>query len=77
VILYASALVVSTALGWPVTWSILAIGVCSVACTSLGGLAADIWSDVAQFALLLWLGTFVAGAYIFVHGGRAVATTDI
>jgi len=71
VILYASALVVSTALGWPVAWSILAIGVFSVAYTSLGGLAADIWSDVLQF-VLLWVGTFVAAAYIFVHGGREV-----
>jgi SSS family transporter len=71
VILYASALVVSTALGWPVTWSILAIGLFSVAYTSLGGLAADIWSDVAQF-VLLWVGTLVAGAYILVHRGRDV-----
>jgi SSS family transporter len=71
VILYASALVVSTALGWPITWSILAIGVFSVAYTSLGGLAADIWSDVAQF-VLLWGGVFVAAAYVFVHGGRDV-----
>src|SRR5688572_30068033 len=71
VILYASALVVSTAIGWPITWSILAIGVFSVAYTSLGGLVADIWSDVAQF-VLLWGGTFVAGAYVFVHGGREV-----
>ena len=71
VILYASALVVSTAIGWPITWSILAIGLFSVAYTSLGGLAADIWSDVVQF-VLLWGGTFVAGAYVFVHGGRAV-----
>jgi SSS family solute:Na+ symporter len=71
VILYASALVVSTALGWPVTWSILAIGIFSVAYTSLGGLAADIWSDVAQF-ILLWVGTLVAAAYVFVHGGRDV-----
>jgi SSS family solute:Na+ symporter len=71
VILYASALVVSTAIGWPITWSILAIGLFSVAYTSLGGLAADIWSDVVQF-ILLWGGTFVAAAYIFVHGGRGV-----
>ena len=71
VILYASALVVSTAIGWPIAWSIVAIGVFSVAYTSLGGLAADIWSDVAQF-ILLWGGTFVAAAYIFVHGGRDV-----
>jgi SSS family solute:Na+ symporter len=71
VILYASALVVSTALGWPIVWSILAIGVFAVAYTSLGGLVADIWSDVLQF-VLLWGGTFVAGAYVLVHGGREV-----
>jgi SSS family solute:Na+ symporter len=71
VILYASALVVSTAIGWPIAWSILAIGIFSVAYTSLGGLVADIWSDVAQF-VLLWGGTFVAAAYVFVHGGREV-----
>ena len=71
VILYASALVVSTALGWPVAWSILAIGLFSVAYTSLGGLAADVWSDVAQF-ILLWGGTVVAAGYVFIHGGSDV-----
>jgi SSS family transporter len=71
VILYASALVVSTALGWPILWSILAIGIFSVAYTSLGGLAADIWSDVVQF-VLLWGGTLVAAVYLLLHGGRGV-----
>ena len=71
VILYASALVVSTALGWPVAWSILAIGLFSVAYTSLGGLVADVWSDVAQF-ILLWGGTIVAAGYVLVHGGTDV-----
>jgi SSS family solute:Na+ symporter len=71
VILYASALVVSTALGWPIVWSILAVGLFSVAYTSLGGLVADIWSDVLQF-ILLWGGTFVAAAYLLMHGGREV-----
>ena len=71
VILYASALVVTTAIGWPITWSILAVGLFSVAYTSLGGLIADIWSDVLQF-VLLWGGTFVAAAYLLVHGGREV-----
>jgi SSS family transporter len=71
VILYASALVVTTAIGWPITWSILAVGLFSVAYTSLGGLIADIWSDVLQF-ILLWGGTFVAAAYLLVHGGREV-----
>jgi SSS family solute:Na+ symporter len=71
VILYASALVVSAALGWPVVWSIVALGLFSVAYTSLGGLAADVWSDVVQF-VLLWGGTLVAAAYVFVHGGTEV-----
>lgn len=71
VILYASALVVSTAIGWPIVWSILAVGLFSVAYTSLGGLVADIWSDVLQF-ILLWGGTFVAAAYLLMHGGREV-----
>jgi SSS family solute:Na+ symporter len=71
VILYASALVVSTALGWPVAWSILAIGLFSVAYTSLGGLAADVWSDVVQF-VLLWGGTLVAAVFVLVHGGAEV-----
>ena len=71
VILYASALVVSTALDWPLTWSILAVGMFSVAYTSLGGLAADVWSDVVQF-VLLWAGTLAAAAYVLVHGGSDV-----
>ena len=68
VILYASALVVSAALGWPVAWCIVALGLFSVAYTSLGGLAADVWSDVAQF-VLLWGGTLVAAVYVVVHAG--------
>lgn len=71
VILYASAIVVSAALGWPVTWSILAVGLFSVAYTSLGGLAADIWSDVVQF-ILLWGGTLIAAAYLLIHAGGEI-----
>lgn len=71
VVLYASALVVSEALGWPVTTALLAIGLFSVFYTSLGGLAADIWSDVVQF-IILWAGTFVAAAYVLFHEGLDV-----
>lgn len=71
VILYASALVISTAIGWPIVWSLVALGLFSVAYTSLGGLAADIWSDVVQF-VLLWGGTLVAAIFVLVHGGPAV-----
>lgn len=71
VVLYASALVVAEALDWPVEGAILAVGLFSVAYTSLGGLAADVWSDVVQLAVL-WVGTIAAAGYVLLHGGAAV-----
>jgi SSS family solute:Na+ symporter len=71
VVLYASAVVVAEAVGWPVERAILAVGIFSVAYTSLGGLAADVWSDVIQL-VVLWVGTIVSAAYVFAHGGTAV-----
>lgn len=71
VILYASSLVVAQALGWPVDAALIAVGLVSVAYTSLGGIVADIWSDVIQF-VLLWGGTGVAAWYVIDHGGMAV-----
>lgn len=71
VILYASALVVSVALGVPVDVAILAVGLFSVAYTSLGGIAADIWSDAIQL-VILWGGTLVSALYLLRHAGWAV-----
>jgi SSS family transporter len=71
VVLYASALVVAQALGWPVEAALLLVGAFSVAYTGLGGIVADIWSDVLQLALL-WGGTFVCGFYVLAHAGSAV-----
>jgi SSS family solute:Na+ symporter len=71
VILYASSLVVAQALAWPVDAALLAIGLFSVAYTSLGGIVADIWSDVIQL-VLLWGGTLVSAWYVFDHAGVAV-----
>lgn len=71
VILYASSLVVSRALGESVEASLLLIGLFSVAYTSLGGIVADIWSDVLQLALL-WAGTLVSAFYVLEHAGAAV-----
>ena len=68
VILYASALVVSEATGLGVTGALLAVGLLSVAYTSLGGIVADIWSDVIQLALL-WLGTLVSVVYLLGRPG--------
>jgi SSS family solute:Na+ symporter len=71
VILYASALVVSEALGWTVVASLLAVGLFSVAYTSLGGIVADIWSDVVQLALL-WGGTLAAAAALLAERGAVL-----
>ncbi len=71
VILYASALVVAEALGWSVDGTILLIGLFSVLYTSLGGIVADIWSDVVQL-LLLWAGVVAGGVYILVRHGWTV-----
>jgi SSS family transporter len=71
VILYASSLVVSEALGWRVVPSLLAVGLFSVAYTSLGGIVADIWTDVVQLALL-WGGTLLAAADVIAERGPAL-----
>jgi SSS family solute:Na+ symporter len=71
VILYASSLVVAQALGLSLEGSILLIGLFSVAYTSLGGIVADIWSDVLQLAIL-WAGILVSALYILEHAGAAV-----
>lgn len=71
VVLYASALVLAPALGWPLDLALLLVGLFSVAYTGLGGIVADIWSDVVQLALL-WGGTFVCAVYVLAHGGVAV-----
>ncbi|HEY7699293.1 MAG TPA: sodium transporter [Vicinamibacteria bacterium] len=68
VILYASALVVAQALGCSVNAALLGVGLFSVAYTSLGGIVADIWSDVLQL-VLLWGGTFVCAFYLLEHAG--------
>lgn len=71
VILYASSLVVAKALDWPVDTTLVLVGFVSVLYTGLGGIVADIWSDVIQL-VLLWGGTFVSAAYVVAHGGPAV-----
>ncbi|MGE0453466.1 MAG: sodium/solute symporter [Vicinamibacteria bacterium] len=68
VILYASALVVAEALGWTLVASLLAVGLAAIAYTSVGGLAADVWTDVVQL-VLLWSGTLAAAGYVFWHTG--------
>ena len=78
VILYASALVVAAVTGWSFVASLLVVGGVAVAYTTLGGLTADVVSDVAQFAVL-WGGTLVTCVLLAItlRGQAALlATTD-
>ncbi|MDP2875606.1 MAG: hypothetical protein Q8O00_05425, partial [Holophaga sp.] len=68
VILYASALVVARATGWSVDGALLAVGLFAVLYTSLGGIAADIWSDVLQL-IVLWVGTVASAGYLLWRHG--------
>lgn len=58
VILYASSLVVSALTGWEVATSLWIVAVVAAVYTTLGGLVADVISDVLQFGLL-WGGTLL------------------
>jgi SSS family solute:Na+ symporter len=71
VVLYASALVVAEALGTSLVPTLVALGGLSVAYTSLGGIAADIWSDVLQLAIL-WVGTIASGLFVLYRTGPEV-----
>ena len=68
VVLYASALVVATVFGISTDAAILYVGLFSVAYTSLGGIAADIWSDVLQL-VVLWVGTVLSCGYLLFQYG--------
>jgi len=52
VVLYSCAMIFEGAAGWPLWFSILLIGIVCIIYTSMGGLKAIIWTDVAQFAII-------------------------
>lgn len=53
VVLFASAVVLQPATGWPVWFSVLLVGVISTAYTTMGGISSVIWTDVLQFFILV------------------------
>jgi SSS family solute:Na+ symporter len=71
VVLYASALVVAQALGCSVDAALLLVGLFAAAYTGLGGIVADIWSDVIQL-FLLWGGTAVCAIALVAERGGAL-----
>lgn len=63
VVVYTSALVVAAVTSWSVGLSLAVVAGVAAVYTTLGGLLADVASDVLQF-VLLWGGTVVAGAFV-------------
>ena len=52
-VIYAPSLALSVVSGIPLGGCLLAMGLLATAYTVLGGLAADVWTDVVQFVLML------------------------
>jgi SSS family transporter len=82
VVLYASAKIFEGAAGWPAWFSIILVGVIGILYTTMGGFRAVVWTDLAQFivlvgglGLILWaslakmnMGLFDMVGYSFSHG---------
>jgi solute:Na+ symporter, SSS family len=66
---YAPSVALSVTCGVPLTWSILLMGVVSIAYTTIGGLAAVIWTDSAQYVLMLAGAVWVAISLCFQMSG--------
>jgi SSS family transporter len=52
-VIYAPALALSVVTGIPLALCLLAMGLLATAYTTMGGLAADIWTDVVQFVIMI------------------------
>lgn len=63
IILFLPALAISTVTGLAVEWSVLMMGVVTIAYTALGGMKAVIWTDVAQ-VIVKFGGLFFAVGYV-------------
>lgn len=63
VVLYTSSLVVDACSGWGLPVSLLVVAGVAIAYTGLGGLVADVFTDVLQLGLL-WAGSLAATCYL-------------
>ncbi|MCG8435106.1 MAG: sodium/solute symporter, partial [Gammaproteobacteria bacterium] len=64
VVIYSPALAISVVTGLNLYAAIVLMGVLAVSYTTLGGLAAVLWTDLLQFAILLGGAIWVAGSLI-------------
>ena len=77
-LLYAASIVVATVTGLPLSVAILLVGVASIVYTVAGGIAAVVWTDVLQFAMIfIGLGAGIWAAVHGVEGGFSGALAGI
>lgn len=66
-VIYAPAMALSVATGLPLLASILLMGLLATLYTAAGGLSAVLWTDVAQFVLLIGGAVFIAAVLCMKH----------
>ena len=64
--LFLAGLVVHTLLGWPFSWSVVAMGAITIVYTVFGGLRSVVWNDCIQFVIYM-LGGMAAVVIIANH----------
>ncbi|HKS16546.1 MAG TPA: sodium transporter, partial [Planctomycetota bacterium] len=72
VIIYTSALVVAVPLGWNLGWTIAIVSGVTLLYTVVGGIKADIFTDIIQL-VVLWIATLVC---VFFAGGFSLEGVD-
>ena len=63
-----TALILQTVTGWPMEWSVVAIGAFALVWTLMGGMQTVIWTDVIQFGIFI-LGGLLALFWLVGHLG--------
>jgi solute:Na+ symporter, SSS family len=75
VVLFLPALAIATITGVAVEWSILIMGLCTIAYTALGGMRAVVWTDFTQVIVLMGGAIFAMGYIIYSVGSVQVYET--
>lgn len=65
VVLFASAVVLQPATGWPIWLSIVLVGAVATTYTAMGGISSVVWIDVLQFFVLVGGVLIVIGSVMF------------
>jgi SSS family transporter len=75
VVLFLPALAIATITGIDVEWSILIMGLCTIAYTAMGGMRAVVWTDFTQVIVLMGGAIFAIGYILYSLGGAQVVET--